>query len=135
MGRYCVVYFGVWLASRFPKIDFACCGAVRRITCTKNKLIFDFTPSSHASESRSRFDASPPPRMPLVARLLMILHHFLVCGFATAALELLRVIPKRRVPFSRQNNGEDVGKGLVQDVNHYKDDPADYSGSAPKAGP
>jgi hypothetical protein len=71
--------------------------------------------------------------MPLVARLLMILHHFLICDFATAAPKLLRVIPKRRVPFSRQNNGEDVGKGLVQDV--YKDDPADYSGYEPKAGP
>lgn len=38
-----------------------------------------------------------------------------------AAPELLRVTPKRRVPFSRRNNGEDVGKGLAQDVNHYKD--------------
>ena len=80
-------------------------------------------------ESRSRFDASPPPR------LHMIPYHFLICDFATAAPELLRVIPKRRVPFSRQNNGEDVGKGLVQDVNHYKDDPADYSGYESKAGP
>jgi len=75
-----------------------------------------------------------PPRMPLVARLLMILHRFLICDFATATPELLRVIAKRRVPFSRQNNGEDVGEGLVQDVNH-KDDPADYSSYEPKAGP
>lgn len=73
--------------------------------------------------------------MPLVARLLMILHHFLICDFATAAPELLRVIPKRRVPFSRQNSGEDVGKELVQDVNHYKDDPAGYSGYESKRDP
>ena len=65
----------------------------------------------------------------------MIPYHFLICDFATATPELLRVIAKRRVPFSRPNNGEDAGKGLVQDVNHHKDDPADYSRYEPKAGP
>ena len=67
--------------------------------------------------------------MLLVARLLMIPYHFLICDFATATPELLRVIAKRR------NNGEDAEKGLVQDVNHHKGDPADYSRYEPKAGP
>ena len=118
--------------ARFPRSTSRAAGPVRRVTCTKNKLILV---SRHQAVHRSRFDASPPPRKPLVARLLMILHHFLICDFATATPELLLVIAKRRVPFSRRNNGEDVGKGLVQDVNHHKDDPRTTPATSQKRDP
>src|SRR6266571_2712991 len=102
----------------FPGSTARVAGPVRRVTCTKTSL---FLISRHPC-----IDRIPTIKNSVGCTITHDSPYFLICDFATATPELLRVIAKRRVPFSRRNNGEDVGKGFVQDVNH-KDDPADYS--------
>lgn len=45
--------------ARSPRSTSRVAGPVRRVTCTKNKLIFDFTPSSHASRVQIAFRCIP----------------------------------------------------------------------------